>query len=120
MPNNFSVMASWALTCTMGSYKCLAQGHSMVEVGNGSRTSQSRVLCCYTVSLLRFFGTIIHIYEPGGEKNGFPTGSETGTESIRTQVNSYSFKSIHTHFWSIRTHLIKFSQLVLILVNWYS
>ena len=46
-------------------------------------------------------------------------------------VNSYSsqfvLKSIRTHFgqfvlnfWSIRTHLVKFSQLVLILVNSYS
>ena len=44
--------------------------------------------------------------------------------SVRSQ---FILKSIRTHFvqfvlnvWSIRTHLVKFSQLVLILVNSYS
>ena len=55
----------------------------------------------------------------------------TGSQSIRTQVNSYSFWSIRTqnfgqlvliwsigtHVWSVRTH---FGQFVLILVNSYS
>ena len=55
----------------------------------------------------------------------------SGSQSIRTQVNSYSFWSIRTqnfgqlvliwsirtHVWSVRTH---FGQLVLILVNSYS
>ena len=54
-----------------------------------------------------------------------------GSQSIRTQVNSYSFWSIRTqnfgqlvliwsirtHVWSVRTH---FGQFVLILVNSYS
>ena len=57
--------------------------------------------------------------------------SEIGSQSIRTQVNSYSFWSIctqnfgqfvliwsiRTHVWSVRTH---FGQFVLILVNSYS
>ena len=48
----------------------------------------------------------------------------SGKESIRTR---FVLKSIRTHFgkfelsvWSIRTHPVKFSQFVLILVNSYS
>ena len=60
-----------------------------------------------------------------------PDGSDEGAILVRYGVNSYSsqfvLKSIRTHFGqfvlsfrSIRTHLIKFSQLVLILVDSYS
>ena len=76
--------------------------------------------------------TIKKVLPKNNFAKGFSIVKNHGREvNIRYGVNSYSsqfvLKSIRTHFGqfvlsfrSIRTHLIKFSQLVLILVDSYS
>ena len=78
----------------------------------------------YQVSVYRTIGPLISVFQLSLVRCG-------GSQSIRTQVNSYSFWSIRTqkfgqfvliwsirtHVWSVRTH---FGQFVIILVNSYS